>query len=74
MDVELRGRYEFAPKWNARFMLEMMRNFSGNSLMKDGEGSIKEFSFDGPMKLTMSPRMVDWLLAHKQFISKKVWL
>lgn len=51
MDVELRGRYEFAPKWNARFMLEMMRNFSGNSLMKDGEGSIKEFSFDGPMKL-----------------------
>lgn len=34
----------------------------------------KDWKFDGPMKLTMSPRMVDWLLAHKQFISKKVWL
>lgn len=34
----------------------------------------KDWKFDGPMKLTMSPRMVDWLLAHKRFISKKVWL
>lgn len=34
----------------------------------------KDWKYDGPMKLTMSPRMMEWLLAHKQFISKKVWL
>ena len=34
----------------------------------------KDWKYDGPMKLSMTPRMMDWLLAHKQFISKKVWL
>lgn len=34
----------------------------------------KDWKYDGPMKLTMSPRMMEWLLAHKQCISKKVWL
>ena len=51
MDVELRGRYEFAPKWNARFMLEMQRSMEGYSIQKDGEGDLKEFSFDGPIKV-----------------------
>jgi hypothetical protein len=34
----------------------------------------KDWKYDGPMKLTMSPRMMEWLLAHKHCISKKVWL
>lgn len=51
MDVELRGRYEFAPKWNARFMYEMQRAISGQSLQEDGEGDLKEFSIDGPLKV-----------------------
>ncbi len=33
-----------------------------------------EWENDGPMKITMSPRMMNWLLAHKHFISKKIWL
>ena len=51
MDVELRGRYEIAPKWNARFMLEQQRSADGHSMQKDGEGDLKEFSFDGPLKV-----------------------
>ena len=33
-----------------------------------------EWENDGPMKITMSSRMMNWLIAHKPFISKKIWL
>ena len=51
MSMELRGRYEFASKWNARFMLEMDRSMNGYSMNTDGEGDLKEFSIDGPLKV-----------------------
>ena len=50
-DVELRGRYEIAPKWNARFMFEQQRSVSGKNDYEHGEGQLKEFSFDGPLKV-----------------------
>ena len=51
-------------------------------LPKDGfKGEFRDFAAlydewenDGPMKITMSSRMMNWLQSHKQYISKKIWL
>ena len=51
-------------------------------LPKDGfGGAVREFAAlydewedDGPMKITMAPRMKNWLDSHKQFLSRKIWL
>ena len=58
MDIELRGRYEFAPKWNLKFMHEMARTFDGYNMLDNSTsgtsgdaGELREYSVEGPVNL-----------------------
>ena len=41
---------------------------------KDFAELFSEWEDDAPMKQDMSPRMMEWLINHKEFVSKRVWI